>query len=434
MNSNFDEEIKQQLDGRKFTPSANAWSAMQALIEKEEQKKKKRRFIFFWIVPGFSLLIFSFLFFDFFSDAENSKKSTLAISEKKEGPVEFSYSTNVSANKNPGTIPAVHSPDGKSSSSSGDGLIKKQKEKRGPEEKKSAYKKREQKTLQKKNTLANVKGKNTSEINKTKGKNTLKNKIDNSTYIANMQVLYVLPPASNSLAGNFPKMQIIDNSAIADSIFKSKNGDEVTEQFYVLVNAGPSLNAALELSGGQTPAINPHIEFAAGKRFGKSFFAEAGLFYTSLGKISQAPSIFTSNSYSLGYMANTTEIDIRNLHYAGLRLGVLFNRNKFSFSAGTRFSYLVSTSCKQKTYTESYGIRNNVSELKAYGYAGGIFNYDLQADVGFSYGFSKRFSAGCFMNFGFIDLKNNSYFSNPAFERSKSLRLIFSYKFLSVRK
>lgn len=106
--NNWEEQIKQQLQGREIQPSAQAWDRLDAMLTVAEEKKTKRPFgvYFRYMAIAASVLVFLSLGFYFTSDLPEPDANTQTGVTQKEGSETQSQPKGTTVNELPVGTPA----------------------------------------------------------------------------------------------------------------------------------------------------------------------------------------------------------------------------------------------------------------------------------------------------------------------------------------
>jgi hypothetical protein len=166
-------------------------------------------------------------------------------------------------------------------------------------------------------------------------------------------------------------------------------------------------------------------------QFIKKLGVLVGVQYNSLAHLSYSNYISNNLQYDLGYNQTKTVITPTILYYIAvpIKLHYYFNE-KNSLSIGLNTLYLLNTSSKVETYTEStFGASvYNVSTKK--GYMDGFSTWDLQPTLAYRRRIIKCLSVSVEMYYGLMDLKNNAAFGLTKSEHNSGMKLTLSYNLL----
>lgn len=466
LEEDFNKEIKDKLDSRTFEYSEASWEKANALIQ-DAQKKKKRRFFFYLLSAGVILLITIFCFQYPFGKIENTISQKLAIEtitkqevitakENKQQNLDSNNditnqnieatSTNENAIKEPITSNVTPKKEGsiKTTPNSKVSINKVNKSKSNVSENKIHTEHNYSE-----HTKGEVEIKMTS-IPKTKNKNSANEEIQDS--IVSVQKVEAREKGKAAVEiKNFKKDSLVEEKPIEivktnlpakDSTPTIITNTLVTEtkkdstknkidKLQIFAFAGVAFTPGYIKNISIKESVNPSVGIFIRKTLKTNFGTSMGLFYTIYGNIVESPKVFKNTTQDFGYKNETTEIKQSRLHYLKLPIMLDYNKGKNNFSIGAQFMYLVTSSSRVTTYKESYGLKADNSSKKVYGYTNGFSSYDVSVILGYRRQITNKVSIQTLLDFGFMDVKNNSYFNSTAFDRNKSLQLNLGYKLFS---
>jgi len=458
----FNNEIKNKLDSRSFEYHEASWEKANALIQ-DAQKKKKRRFFFYLLSLGVILtgIIFSLQYP--FNKIENSiakKETTENITkDQNSDSIETIKQSPTSANETNNNLEIVN--------------------KELPKEKPNKEVKQEEK-ITSSSSISNATIKN---VEKNKGNLSTNNLIADANYneqtkgkaelkITSMPKTKSKISASKESSNRTFKTQdadIKENGKVEAEIKNIKKDSLVDEKPIEVVKTTLPAKDSTPIVTTNTPgtetkkdstkkkidklqifafagvaftpgyvkpisikeSVNPSVGILVHQTLKPDFGIGIGLFYTIYGNISENPKVFKNTSQDFGYKNETTEIKQSRLHYLKLPLMFDYSKGKNNFILGAQFMYLVTGSSNVTTYKESYGLKTDNSSKKVYGYINGLSPYDVSIIAGYRRQITNKISLQILVDFGFMDVKNNTYFNSMDFDRNKSLQLNLGYKLFS---
>lgn len=461
----FNNEIKNKLDSREFEYSEASWIKANALIQ-EAQKKKKRR-LFFYLLSAGTILLGTIFYFQYpFGKTENTISQNLAsetitkqdIITTKENKQQNLDSNNEITNQN---IVATSTKENtiKEPITSNVTTEKLGSMKTTPNSKVSINKVNKSKSdVSKNNTITELnssehtKGEaeiEISSITKTKNKNSTPQIKDSIVSLQNIEGsengktgVEIKNLRKDSLVDEKPietvkttlpakdsTPSIITNTLVTET--KKDSTKKKIDRLQIFAFAGAAFTPGYIKNISIKESVNPSVGIFIRKTLKPNFGIGIGLFYSIYGNIVETPKVFKNTTQDFGYKNETTEIKQSRLHYLKLPIMLDYNKGKNNFSIGAQFMYLVTGSSNITTYKESYGLKVDNSSKKVYGYLNGFSSYDISVILGYRREITNKVSMQILLDFGFMDVKNNSYFNSTAFDRNKSLQLNLGYKLFS---
>jgi hypothetical protein len=166
-------------------------------------------------------------------------------------------------------------------------------------------------------------------------------------------------------------------------------------------------------------------------KFTKKWAVLVGVQYNSLAHLNY--SNYTTNNlrYDFGYNQTKTIITPTILYYTTVPIKLQYHFNdKNSLSIGLNALYLLNTSSKVETYTEStFGTPVYNSSTKM-GYMDGFATWDLQPALAYRRRIFKGLCVNIEAYYGLMDIKKNSVFGSVKTEHNSGLKLTLSYNLI----
>ena len=183
--------------------------------------------------------------------------------------------------------------------------------------------------------------------------------------------------------------------------------------------------------------ITPILGIAVTHCFNQKWSLYSALQYGSIAYLKASTKTYTSTKYSFGSLTTETAIKPGILNYlvVPLRLQYHFNENN-AIVAGGNISFLLNKNNKTESeYSRVAPVTGGSSNMVApydhqttNGYYANSFN-PLDAAIGL--GYRRKIHSNFFItataNYGLLDIKKDSFFSQNKFERNSSLKLVLSY-------
>ena len=185
--------------------------------------------------------------------------------------------------------------------------------------------------------------------------------------------------------------------------------------------------------------ITPILGIGVTHCFNQKWSLYSALQYGSIAYLKASTKTYTTTKYSFGSLTTETVIKPGILNYlvVPLRLQYHFNENN-AIVAGGNISFLLNKKNKAESkysqvapvpvYNTSNSSLNSVDASVPGGYYASSFNR-LDASIGLGYRrkINSHFFITATANYGLLDIKRDSFFSQNKFERNSSLKLVLSY-------
>jgi hypothetical protein len=170
--------------------------------------------------------------------------------------------------------------------------------------------------------------------------------------------------------------------------------------------------------------------------FGIHFYTQAtskwllssGLQINTVQGLGFSQKIAKTTIIKFGEESDVTKITPNAAYYLVLPLKLHYVlSDKTAISLGCHVNYLITTKSRVETYYEKAGVQQDHSSYTAYGYTQGFRQWSSQVSLGYRYLFYKKLSAGAEIFYGLTDIKENSFFHVPVYERNSGIRLVLAY-------
>jgi hypothetical protein len=163
-------------------------------------------------------------------------------------------------------------------------------------------------------------------------------------------------------------------------------------------------------------------------QFTKKWSISAGAQYNSLAHLNYSNYSSTNMHYDFGYNQIKTVITPTILYYLAIPIKLQYHFNeKNSLSIGLNTLYLLNTSSKIDTYTQSTFGASTTSVSTKTGYMDGFSTWDIQPALAYRRRIVKCLSLSAEVYYGLMDIKNNSVFGLNKSEHNSGLKLTLSY-------
>ena len=181
----------------------------------------------------------------------------------------------------------------------------------------------------------------------------------------------------------------------------------------------------------EADGFNAVFGISVSHQFKKKWSILVGAQYNSLAHLNYSNYTSSNLQYDLGYNQTKTVITPTILYYLAVPIKLQYHLNKKNnISIGVNALYLLNTSSKVETYTEStFGTPVYNSSTKK-GYMDGFSTWDLQPSFAYRRRIVKCLSVNAEVYYGLMDLKKNGVLGPIKSEHNSGLKLTLSYNFL----
>lgn len=195
------------------------------------------------------------------------------------------------------------------------------------------------------------------------------------------------------------------------------------------VTAGGNYSRLLSVQRGKF-ALLPYMAINYGYVFNSKWQLGAGLAYSVMNGGLQKQ--YSVNRHAFGETRTELTIQTTRLHYLELPLTARYNFNdKLFFTGGVNAGYLLGIKGRVNENNTGVFTKTPGYSHKAEDYMSGLKSWDLQLQLGAEMRYKKQFYLGGLISGGLLDIGNNGYYSNSAFERNLRLQLYLRYELWS---
>ena len=230
----------------------------------------------------------------------------------------------------------------------------------------------------------------------------------------------------NSLSSEFSE-DLIAMECIQINNFEKLNTAQIkkpsTIQYSLIAGAG--LYKGFGNASGFT--IHPILGVGVSYNLSSKFDADINLLYIERSNVNTTKK-FSSEYYDFGYNKETTQITTRKIKYISLPLFIKYHfQIGQSIIAGISLSHILTSKDDLTKITSSDNGNPVTSNSTESGFVNGFKKYDLAIVAGYEIVLVKNLNAGIRLNYGLIDVTNNSYYQNNSKDYNISVALSFRY-------
>lgn len=192
------------------------------------------------------------------------------------------------------------------------------------------------------------------------------------------------------------------------------------------ITAGGNYSRLLSVQHGKF-ALLPYLAVNYGCVFNSKWQLGAGLAYSVMNGGLQKQ--YSVKRHAFGETRTELTIQTTRLHYLEVPVTARYNFNdKLFFTSGINAGYLLGI--KGRVNENNLGVfaKTPGYSRQAADYMSGLKSWDLQLQLGAEIRYKKQFYLGGLINSGLLDIGDNGYYSNSAFERNLRLQLYVRYE------
>lgn len=131
--------------------------------------------------------------------------------------------------------------------------------------------------------------------------------------------------------------------------------------------------------------------------------------------------------YGFGSVTEQTMVESQRLVYVELPIMANYSFGNHNVLGGASFSYLVSCLNKVTTETTIQSEAPTYDETTEWGESDGFNPYDFSVVAGYEYNVKPNLNVGLRLNYGLLDVTNNSYFGSNSFDNNVQFRVYLTY-------
>jgi len=208
---------------------------------------------------------------------------------------------------------------------------------------------------------------------------------------------------------------------------KDKEKAEPVVRNKIGVTAGGNYSRLLSVQRGKF-AVLPYFAVNYGFVFNSNWQVGTGVAYSVLngGGLQKRYSV---SRHTFGETHTELTIQTTRLHYLEMPVTARYNFNdKLFFIGGINAGYLLGIKGSVDENSTGVFAKEPGYSKQASDYRGGLKPWDLQVQIGAEMRYKKQFYLGGLISGGMLDIGNNRYYNNTAFERNLRLQLYIRYE------
>jgi hypothetical protein len=252
-----------------------------------------------------------------------------------------------------------------------------------------------------------------------------KNASDTAARITSSE-LTTLPLAEPAM-GDVPEKS--DSSAVPEVLAVDSLPAESPSLHKIMAEAGINYMLGWQTNNTREAAgINPLFALRYQYQLSEKSAFSAGLCYTTINYLSQTSHTSTTTRLKFGEEVDVTVVSARRIHYLllPLRFSYALSKND-AIGLGYTFAYLLDAESQIETYSKGMYHSSESVVSEARGYTKGLQAYDGQLVLCYT----RRVYKACYLNaevfYGLRDVKENSIYTTPSFERACGLRISLGF-------
>ena len=153
-----------------------------------------------------------------------------------------------------------------------------------------------------------------------------------------------------------------------------------------------------------------------------------GLRYGLIANMNVSDKTITTATSGFGTTQTDFTVSTKWLHYLSIPLFLQYQLNeKNAVFAGATISYLINTTSDVIVRTQSDFKPVEQANKTSYGYVEGFNSLDAAISLAYRRKITGKFSVLAELDYGLLDIKDDTFFSEQAFERSTGIKLLLSY-------
>lgn len=207
-------------------------------------------------------------------------------------------------------------------------------------------------------------------------------------------------------------------------------GKQLVKKNNISIEAGAGFAAGWNYHDTtEARGLNPILGIGFTHIVNSTWSFQIGIQGSTVGHLNASRHIIKHINNDFGYNSADSIIETKWLYYVSFPFRIHYNFNaKNSIGVGVVVSHLINGYGKITSYNQSNdkGITNQ-KEIWQTGYVKGFNEWNAVFMLSYRKKLSNKISASIIPYFGFMDIKNNSFFRREKFERDMGVKLLFSY-------
>ena len=189
---------------------------------------------------------------------------------------------------------------------------------------------------------------------------------------------------------------------------------------------GVNLNKSLIENAGSGIAGSEFFGITYQRYLKGGFSINANLLYSARNEVNTRK-VYKAKVYDFGSKTEQTTVEAQRLVYLELPVMMNYGFGNHNVMAGASFSYLLSGLNKVTTDYTSLTEGNSSEEKSEWGYTDGFKSYDIGLVAGYEYNVNPKLNVGLRLNYGLLDVTNNTYFGTDSFDNNVQMRVYLTF-------
>lgn len=197
------------------------------------------------------------------------------------------------------------------------------------------------------------------------------------------------------------------------------------------IDAGGLLNFGWKNSNTrEAMSISPALGLMFTSRITNQFVFSIGIGYHHISNLTYSNKQSKITRYGIGEYSKVTTITPYKTQFINIPIKLHYSLTKQNvIGIGYHISYLLDVQSKVETYTQQLADKVDYETYKTGGYTEGFKTFNSQLSVFYRRNIYRKFWVQAELTYGLTDLKENSFFNTPTFERNSGLKISLLYNF-----
>ena len=152
---------------------------------------------------------------------------------------------------------------------------------------------------------------------------------------------------------------------------------------------------------------------------------KSNLVYSARNEVN-AIKLYDKKVYGFGSKTQQTKVEAQRLAYLELPVMINYSMGNHNFMTGASLSYLISGLHEVSTEYTSPSETTYENDMQ-WGYTNGFKSYDVALVAGYEYNVNPKLNLGLRLNYGLLDVTDNTYFGVDSFDNNVQFRVYLTY-------
>lgn len=233
---------------------------------------------------------------------------------------------------------------------------------------------------------------------------------------------------SNSLKQNIIKVDSINKTTTA-GISDTLNPTNLYASNELFIEAGGLLNIGWKNSNTREAlSISPAFGLMFTSRITNQLAFSIGIGYQHISNLNYSNKQSKITRYGIGEYSKVTSITPYQTQFINIPIKLHYSLNKMNvIGVGYHISYLLDVQSRVETYTQQLAEKVDYETYKTGGYTEGFKTFNSQISIFYRRNIYNKFWVQAEFAYGLTDLKDNTFFNTPTFERNSGLKISMLY-------